>query len=210
MPAPVRDSFALLYGSVAHPASPFPAWPPFASLSGSVAPRHPACAACLTASVARPRWFATGSRWRGPVGAMDVGELLSYQVSSGGWALLGVSRSPALWPPARRCPRPWPRCGDAAPAPVRPRAWGGRRAGPARPHWSARTGSGESVAEFWGSLPLLGAAVLGGTRLPGAPRDRGFASVVSAADGQIGARLCLERRMSRSMAVLGCFFLPVL
>lgn len=138
---------------------------PFASLSGSVAPRQPACAACLTAGVARPRWFATGSRWRGPVGTMDVGELLSYQVSSGGWAVLGVSRSPALWPPARRCPRPWPRCGgsDAAPAPVRPRAWGGRRAGPTRPHSVHSHGAWLKCRQVLGVSPPLQGAVLGGT-----------------------------------------------
>lgn len=35
----------------------------------------------LRRGVARPRLLATVPRWRGPAGAMDVGELLSYQVS---------------------------------------------------------------------------------------------------------------------------------
>lgn len=91
-PTPLRDIPRCLT-AVWHLPPSLSGTAPLASLSGSVAPRQPACAACLTATVARPRWFATGSRWRGPVGAMDVGELLSYQVSSGAWAVLGVSRS---------------------------------------------------------------------------------------------------------------------
>lgn len=118
---PVRDSPALLYGSVA--PLPFRQCPRLASLSGSVAPHRPACAACLTAGVARRRWFATGGRWRGPVGAMDVGELLSYQVSSAARAGPGLSLSPA----------------GAVAVPCAPGAMllqlrGGRGPGPARPH----------------------------------------------------------------------------
>lgn len=111
------------------PASRFPA--------AALPPRFPAewrrrgspALPALRLGVARPRSLATVSRWRDPAGAMDVGELLSYQVSGPAAAagVLGGAGGARLLPRGlgRRRPCPAPRGGGAlgarGPAPGQPR-----------------------------------------------------------------------------------------
>lgn len=160
---------------VTHAAAGLPGPLPFSSLPGAAlrqcgASRFPAAALpprfpaewrppgspalpALRHGVARSRSLATVSRWRGSLGAMDVGELLSYQVSgpaAAPGAVGGHRAGPAVaWvhrvgaagargaAPALRC-RPAGE-GRARPRPCRAVPGGGRGRAP-EPRWRGSPG----------------------------------------------------------------------